>query len=455
MAYTPHTADDVAKMLAAIGVTRVDELFEKVPADLRLNRPLAVPAALSELELTTHAATVASRNQSAATEICFMGGGFYDHFIPALVDQLAGRGEFYTAYTPYQAEASQGTLQAIYEFQTLFAQLSGMDVANASLYEGATAVVEAAFLAMTITGRLGRVVTSDAIHPEHRQTLETYLTNLEPRLVTVPSVNGRTRPEDIAAALTDDTAAVIIQQPNFFGTLEDATNLVKLAHQRGALAILSVDPISLGLLKKPGEYGADIVVGEGQPLGNIMGFGGPSLGLFACRGDYMRKMPGRLVGQTVDRHGKRCFTLTLQTREQHIRREKATSNICTNQGLMALRAAIYLTTLGPTGFRQVAEQSARQASRAANRLNQVPGVEKVLPGPFFREFVVRFRNGYSAETVAEHCRRQGVLAGIPLSRFYPDRPADLLVAVTEKRTDADISALAQALDVALADSLSH
>lgn len=451
MAYTPHTADDVATMLAAIGVTSVDELFEKVPAQLRLNRPLAVPAALSELDLTTHAAAVASKNQSGGTEICFLGGGFYDHFIPALVDQLAGRGEFYTAYTPYQAEASQGTLQAIYEFQTLFAQLSGMDLANASLYEGATAVVEAAFLAMTITGRLGRVVTSDAIHPEHRQTLQTYLTNLEPKFVVVPSTNGRTRPEDIAAALTDDTAAVIIQQPNFFGSLEDAASLVRMAHEKGALAILSVDPISLGLLKKPGEYGADIVVGEGQPLGNIMGFGGPSLGLFACRGDYMRKMPGRLVGQTVDRHGKRCFTLTLQTREQHIRREKATSNICTNQSLMALRAAIYLTTLGPTGFRQVALQSARQAAKTAARLEQIPGVEKVLPGPFFREFVVRFSTGHSAETVFDRCRHQGVLAGIPLSRFYADRPADLLVAVTEKRTDADISALALALEVALAN----
>jgi glycine dehydrogenase subunit 1 len=303
---------------------------------------------------------------------------------------------------------------------------------------------------MTITGRLGRVVASDAVHPEHRQTLETYLKCLEPELVTVKSVNSRTRPEEIAAAITDDTAAVIIQQPNFFGTLEDAAALVKLAHDKGALAILSVDPISLGLLKKPGEYGADIVVGEGQPLGNIMGFGGPSLGLFACRGDYMRKMPGRLVGQTVDRNGKRCFTLTLQTREQHIRREKATSNICTNQGLMALRAAIYLTTLGPTGFRHVAAQSARQAQKAALRLAQVPGVHEVMAGQFFREFVVRFTAGHSAEMVVERCRQQGVLAGIPLSRFYPDRPADLLVAVTEKRTDSDISALALALEVALA-----
>lgn len=450
MAYTPHTPDDLDRMLKAIGVTCVDELFETVPPELRLGRNLNLPPALSELELTTHAAAIAARNQSAGSEICFMGGGFYDHFIPALVEQLAGRGEFYTAYTPYQAEASQGTLQAIFEFQTLLAQLTGMEVANASLYEGATAVVEAAFLAMTITGRLGRVVTSDALHPEHRQTLKTYLANLEPELVTVPSVNGQTRPEDIAAQLTDDTAAVIIQHPNFFGSLEDVASLVNLAHARGALAIMSVDPISLGLLKNPGHYNADIVVGEGQPLGNIMGFGGPSLGLFACRGDYMRKMPGRLVGQTVDRHGKRCFTLTLQTREQHIRREKATSNICTNQGLMALRAAIYLATLGPTGFRQVAEQSARQAKKAADRLARVAGVEKIIDGPFFREFVVRFSAGHCAEEVFDRCSRQGVLPGIPLSRFYDDRPGDLLVAVTEKRTDADISALALVLEAALA-----
>ena len=450
MAYTPHTPEDLAEMLATVGVARVEELFETVPEANRLNRPLDIPAAMNELELTRYASEIAGRNQSAGTEICFMGGGFYDHFIPALVDQLAGRSEFYTAYTPYQAEASQGTLQAIFEFQTLVAELTGMDLANASLYECATAVVEAAFLAMTTTGRLGRIVMSDAVHPEHRQTLATYLKNLEAELVVVPSVNQRTRPEDIAEALTDDTAAVVIQHPNFFGNLEDAESLVKLAQSKGALAIMSVDPISLGLLKNPGSYGADIVVAEGQSLGNILSFGGPSLGLFACRSEFMRKMPGRLVGETVDRKGKRCYTLTLQTREQHIRREKATSNICTNQGLMALRAAIYLADLGPGGFRQVAETSARQAHKAAARLAQIPGVERVLDGPFFREFVVRFEPTRKAAIVAQRARDQGVLAGIPLSDYYPDRPNDLLVAVTEKRTDSDIQALALALEVALA-----
>ena len=450
MAYTPHTPEDLAEMLAAVGVARVEELFETVPEANRLNRPLDIPASMNELELTRYALEIAGRNQSAGTEICFMGGGFYDHFIPALVDQLAGRSEFYTAYTPYQAEASQGTLQAIFEFQTLVAELTGMDLANASLYECATAVVEAAFLAMTTTGRLGRIVMSDAVHPEHRQTLATYLKNLEAELVVVPSVNQRTRPEDIAEALTDDTAAVVIQHPNFFGNLEDAESLVKLAQSKGALAIMSVDPISLGLLKNPGSYGADIVVAEGQSLGNILSFGGPSLGLFACRSEFMRKMPGRLVGETVDRKGKRCYTLTLQTREQHIRREKATSNICTNQGLMALRAAIYLADLGPGGFRQVAETSARQAHKAAARLAQIPGVERVLDGPFFREFVVRFEPTRKAAIVAQRARDQGVLAGIPLSDYYPDRPNDLLVAVTEKRTDSDIQALALALEVALA-----
>ena len=450
MAYTPHTPEDLAEMLAAVGVARVEELFETVPEANRLNRPLDIPASMNELELTRYASEIAGRNQSAGTEICFMGGGFYDHFIPALVDQLAGRSEFYTAYTPYQAEASQGTLQAIFEFQTLVAELTGMDLANASLYECATAVVEASFLAMTTTGRLGRIVMSDAVHPEHRQTLATYLKNLDAELVVVPSVNQRTRPEDIAEALTDDTAAVVIQHPNFFGNLEDAESLVKLAQSKGALAIMSVDPISLGLLKNPGTYGADIVVAEGQSLGNILSFGGPSLGLFACRSEFMRKMPGRLVGETVDRKGKRCYTLTLQTREQHIRREKATSNICTNQGLMALRAAIYLADLGPGGFRQVAETSARQADKAAARLAQIPGVERVLDGPFFREFVVRFEPTRKAAVVAQRARDQGVLAGIPLSDYYPDRPNDLLVAVTEKRTDSDIQALALALEVALA-----
>lgn len=450
MAYLPHTPEDLSEMLAAIGAGAVDELFDVVPEPLRLKRPLAVAPAMSELDLTRHASELASANQSAASEPCFLGGGFYDHFIPAVVDQLAGRGEFYTAYTPYQAEASQGTLQAIFEFQTLLAQLTGMDVANASLYEAATAVVEASFLAMTHTGRLGRIVTSDALHPEYRQTLATYLKNLDPELVVVPSVDQRTRPEDLAAAITDDTAAVLIQHPNFFGTLEDLRALIEAAHARGALAIVCVDAVSLGLLKPPGTYGADIVVGEGQPLGNIMSFGGPSLGLFACRSDFVRKMPGRLVGETLDRKGRRCFTLTLQTREQHIRRDKATSNICTNQGLMALRAAIHLATLGPVGFRTVAEMSARQARKAADRLAAVRGVEAVLPGPVFREFVVRFAGGKSAAEVAASCRKQGVLAGIPLSKFYPDRPADLLVAVTEKRTDADIEKLARAIGAALA-----
>lgn len=450
MAYLPHTPQDLAEMLATIGVGSVDELFDVVPEPLRLKRPLAVARAMSELELTRHAAELATMNQSAESGPSFLGGGFYDHFIPALVDQLAGRGEFYTAYTPYQAEASQGTLQAIFEFQTLLAQLTGMDVANASLYEAATAVVEASFLAMTQTGRLGRIVTSDALHPEYRQTLSTYLKNLDPQLVVVPSVNQKTRAEDLAAAVTDDTAAVVIQHPNFYGTLEDLKSLIAVAHANGALAIVCVDAVSLGILKPPGSYGADIVVGEGQPLGNIMSYGGPSLGLFACRAEYVRKMPGRLVGETLDRKGRRCFTLTLQTREQHIRRDKATSNICTNQGLMALRAAIYLATLGPGGFRAVAEASARQARKTADRLAGIAGVEGILPGPFFREFVLRFAGGESAAAVAAECRKHGVLAGIPLSKFDRDRPADLLVAVTEKRTDADIEKLARAIEAALA-----
>jgi glycine dehydrogenase subunit 1 len=449
MAYTPHTPEDISEMLAAIGAGAVEELFDVVPEPLRLKRPLKVPAAMSELELTRHASELAAVNQSAGTEPCFMGGGFYDHFIPAVVDQLAGRGEFYTAYTPYQAEASQGTLQAIFEFQTLLAQLTGMDVANASLYEAATAVVEACFLAMTHTGRLGRIVTSDALNPEFRQTLSTYLENLEPELVVVPTVDQRTSVDDFEAAITDDTAAIVIQHPNFFGTLEDLGALIEAAHARGALAIVCVDAVSLGLLKNPGAYGADIVVGEGQPLGNIMSFGGPSLGLFACRAEYVRKMPGRLVGETLDRKGRRCFTLTLQTREQHIRRDKATSNICTNQGLMALRAAIHLATIGPAGFRSVAETSARQAHKAAARLAAVPGVEGVISGPFFREFVVRFRKGKTAAEVAATCRKLGVLAGIPLSRYYDDRPGDLLVAVTEKRTEAEIEKLANAIQTAL------
>ena len=450
MAYIANTPDDVRVMLGAIGLDSLDQLFDMIPAEYRLRRPLAIPEALSELELTNHIGALAAKNQGADVRPCFLGGGSYDHFIPAVVDSLASRGEFYTAYTPYQAEASQGTLQATFEYQTLITQLTGMDVSNASLYDGGSAVTEAVLMAMTATRRLGRVVVAGSIHPEYVQILATNLANLEPEIVVAPPRDGRVEPADLAAALTDDTSAVVLAYPNFFGQLEDVDRLVEAARKGGALAIVSVDPISLGLLRRPGTYGADIVVAEGQSLGNPLAYGGPYLGILACRDSMVRKMPGRVVGQTVDRSGKRCFVLTLQTREQHIRREKATSNICTNQGLLALRASIYLAAVGPGGLRDVAELSTRKAHHAAERLAEIPGLELAFPGPFFKEFVIRSRKDPVA-LLAEVGRR-GYHGGIALGRWFPEMADAILVAVTEKRTKAEIDGLAEAYRAAMGES---
>jgi glycine dehydrogenase subunit 1 len=453
MAYILNTPDDERAMLAAVGLDSIEQLFEVVPGEFRLRRPLAIPPALSELELTAHLGELAARNAGAEARPCFLGGGAYDHFVPAAVDALASRGEFYTAYTPYQPEASQGTLQAIFEYQTLVAQLTGMDVANASLYDGGSAVAEAVLMALAATRRAGRVVLAGAVHPEYRRIVATYLANFDTELVEVPAQKGRTSPESVVAQVNDETAAVVLQQPNFFGQIEDIRPLVEAARSRGALAIVSVDPISLGLLERPGSYGVDIVTAEGQSLGNPLAYGGPYLGILACREEFLRKMPGRLVGQTTDRRGKRCWVLTLQTREQHIRREKATSNICTNQGLLALRASIYLALMGPTGLRRAAELSARKAHYAAERLAGVPGLSPAFEGPFFKEFVVR-TEGDPAAVLAE-VGRLGFHGGIALGRWFPDLADGILVAVTEKRTRAEIDALANAYaatDRAMMDS---
>ncbi len=321
--------------------------------------------------------------------VCFLGGGSYDHFVPAIVDYVASRGEFYTSYTPYQPEASQGNLQVFFEYQTMITQLTGMDVSNASLYDGGSAATEAVLMSLTATGRHGRVVTAASVHPEYRQILATYLANLGVELVTIDTPNGTIEPEALAAAVNGETACVLMQHPNFFGCLEPVERLTEIAHAAGALAVVSVDPISLGLLKRPGQYGADIVVAEGQSLGSPMSFGGPYLGIMACRESFVRRMPGRIAGETVDRRGKRCFVLTLQTREQHIRREKATSNICTNQGLFALRAAVYLAALGPQGIRETAELCLRKSHYAAKKLTDKSSLSLAFQRPTFKEFVVR------------------------------------------------------------------
>lgn len=443
MSYVLNTPEDQQVMLAQIGVSSLQELFSTIPATVRLTRPLAVPAALTEIELTQHVQQLASRNRSADDAVCFLGGGSYDHFIPAVVDAVSGRSEFYTAYTPYQAEASQGSLQAFFEFQTLICQLTGLDVANASLYEGGSAVAEAVLMSMTVTGRLGKVVVAESVHPEYRSTLSTYLANLEPRIETLPTPHGFLDPDEAKKAIDDTTACVVVQHPNFYGCLEEVEALAAAAHARGALFVVSFDPISLGLLKRPGQYGADIAVAEGQSLGNPMVYGGPYLGLLACREQFVRKMPGRLVGQTVDRHGKRCWVLTLQTREQHIRREKATSNICTNQGLFALRAAVYLAALGPQGLKETAELCTRKAHYAAQRLTDIEGVQLKFARPFFKEFTLQLP-GVVPDLLAR-LLDSGYHAGLHLGRWSEELAACVSVAVTEKRTRAEIDGLAAAL----------
>ena len=441
MPYIPNTAQDRQAMLEAIGVGSVEDLFAAVPAELRLNRTLDLPAAMGELALTAHLSQLAAKNVPAGQVPCFLGGGSYDHFIPALVDFVAARSEFYTAYTPYQPEASQGMLQALFEYQTLIAQLTGMDLSNASLYDGGSAAAEAVLMAMAATRRQRRVVVAASVHPEYRQVLATYLANLGTELVTLGTPQGTVSAEDLAAAVDSKTACVLFQHPNFFGCLEEVDSLAQIVHRAGALFLVAVDPISLGLLKRPGEYGADIVVAEGQSLGNPMSFGGPYLGILACREEFVRRMPGRLVGQTVDRRGNRCWVLTLQTREQHIRRDKATSNICTNQGLLALRAAVYLAAMGPHGMRSVAELCLQKARYAADRLTAAGSLKRAFDRPTFKEFVVRAADGRVHERI-EAARQQGILAGVPLDRWYPELAECLLVAVTEKRTKHEIDRLA-------------
>lgn len=447
MSYLFNTDSDRDAMLDRIGVASIDDLFSVIPPELRREEPLHVPPALSEPELQRHVSQLAAKNAGAAKRVCFLGGGAYDHFIPSVVDELASRGEFYTAYTPYQAEASQGSLQCFFEFQTLICQLTGLDVANASLYEGATSVSEAAFMAMRVTRRHQRIVVLGTIHPEYRQVLKTYLTHLDCDVVQVPIEQGVVPVDRVAEVMDDRTACLIVQQPNFLGYLEDVEALGQVAHQYGALFVVSCDPISLGLLKRPGQYGADIAVAEGQSLGIPLQYGGPYLGILACRSEYMRKMPGRLIGQTQDRDGKTCYVLNLQAREQHIRRDKATSNICTNQGLMAIRATVYLSLLGPQGLREVAELSCRKAHYAAARLREVAGLDLMFERPFFREFAVRCAD---PEDIVTTAREAGYDVGPVLKPFAlpglgADVPHGLLWAFTEQRTRAEIDGLIDAL----------
>ena len=450
MPYHYNTPDDKQAMLAAIGAESVDVLFDSIPTELKLGRPLNLPPALSEMELDQHLRELGSRNTPAGEAVCFLGAGSYDHFIPAVVDTIGSRSEFYTSYTPYQAEASQGNLQVMFEYQSLITELTGLDVSNASLYDGASAAAEAVLMAIAATGRQGKVLVPDSLHPEYRLTIATYLENLATELVTLPTPGGVVDPQLLAEALDDQTAAVVLQQPNFFGCLEDSAELTRLTREAGALMIAAFDPLSLGILKRPGDWGptpgsgANVAIAEGHALGSPMAYGGPYLGIMACDKGLVRRMPGRIAGQTVDRRGNTCYVLTMQTREQHIRRDKATSNVCSNQGLFALRATVYLAQLGPQGLRETANLCVQKAHYAAEQLCQHERFSLAFAEPTFKEFVLRDRDN-QVEHLLQAALDHGYLAGIPLGRWYPELADCFLVAVTERRTKAEIDGLVATL----------
>ncbi len=442
MSYVPNTEHDRAEMLRKIGVESFEDLIRCIPHSLRIKGELKLPVSLSELELSELLADLSSRNKDTSQMVSFLGGGAYDHFVPAAVDHLVSRSECYTAYTPYQAEVSQGTLQAIYEFQSLICELTGMDVANASMYDGATATAEAALLAHAQTQR-SHVLVSGSVNPSYKEVLFTYCRCLGLRVKTVSSTDGLTDLEELKKNVSDKVACVVLQTPNFLGLIENTEEIEALTHSVGALLVCVCDPISLGVLKTPGEYNADMAVGEGQALGNSLSFGGPYLGYFACKRNLIRRMPGRIVGATTDGEGRRGFVLTLQTREQHIRREKATSNICTNQALCALASSVYLSLLGKSGVKQVAQLCLQKSHYAFDRITRIQGFKKRFDAPFFKEFVVE--TPLSPRRITKSLVKRNLIAGLDLGRYDPKLKNCLLVCVTEKRTKEEIDYLADEL----------
>ena len=449
--YTSLTEDDLRVMLAEIGAASIDELFETVPEGVRLGRPLDLPAGLSEQEVAAHLSELAARNVSAEDEITFLGAGMYDHYVPSLIDSILSRSEFLTPYTPYQPEISQGGLQVMFEYQTAISELTGLPVSNASVYEGPSAVGAAAYLARLANGR-GDVVVSRGVHPHSRATLETLAPGYGQRVVEAPLRDGVTDQAALAGLIGPDTAAVILQQPNFLGAVEDLEPLVAEAKAVGALVVCACDPLPLAILRPPGELGVDVAVGEGQTLGNRLDYGGPSFGFFAASQEHIRRMPGRIAGETRDVDGRRGFVLTLQTREQHIRREKATSNICTAQVLNALAGVVYLSWLGKRGAVELAELMLRRADYARRTLAAVPGVRTLHDQPIAREFAVAL--DAPVEAVIERCAAEGVNPGYALGREYPEYADGLLVAITERRSRADIDRLADVLGRAVASERS-
>ncbi|MRR53980.1 MAG: aminomethyl-transferring glycine dehydrogenase subunit GcvPA [Deltaproteobacteria bacterium] len=441
--YCPQTPAQIREMLAVIGVSSIAELFAVIPPELRA-RSFEVPEGISEFEML--AGMEALAGQDRRDIIPFIGGGSYDHLIPAVVDHLAGRAEFATSYTPYQPECAQGTLQALYEYQTVICRLTGMNATNASLYDGGSALAEAALMALRITGRK-KILVDAAVNPFSRQIVQTCLANLAVEVVEIAAIKGQSDRQQFLATLDNETAAIILQNPNFFGGVDDFSDLAAAARGRGALTVVSVYPLSLGLLKTPGEMGADLAVGDGQSLGNPLTFGGPSFGFLAVKKEHIRNLPGRIVGETVDKEGRRGFVLTLQAREQHIRRQKATSNICSNQSLSALRGLIFLSTLGREGFVELARLNYDKAQYAKGLLAGIRGISLLNEGPTFNEFSLCLPT--DAAGVCAQLLTRGIAAGVPLGRWYPGLEACLTVTVTEKRSRAEIENLAAELEEVL------
>jgi glycine dehydrogenase subunit 1 len=445
--YTSATDDDRREMLAAIGVESIDDLFAELPEGIRLGRALDLPEGLPEQEVYARLRDLAARNVSTEDELSFLGAGMYDHYVPALVDSITSRSEFLTPYTPYQPEVSQGTLQLMFEYQTAICELTGLPVSNATLYEGPSALGAAGFLAYQHHKRT-RFLISRGVHPHSRETLRTMSAGWGIEVEEIPLAAGVTDAEALRAALGDDVSAVFLQQPNFLGAVEDLDALVPPAKEAGAIAVCACDPMTLGVLRPPGEFGVDIAVGEGQPLGNRLDYGGPSFGFFAAGQAYLRRIPGRIAGETTDVDGRRGFVLTLQTREQHIRRERATSNITTAQTLNALAAIVYLSWLGRRGICEIGELMLHRTAYARRALTELDGVEALHEQPVVREFAVRL--DAPVDAVIERCAAEGVNPGHPLGPDYPEHDDGLLVAITEKRTREDIDRLARVLGAAVA-----
>ena len=439
--YIPHTEKEKQEMLKTLGFSSIDELFSPIPEEVRLKKELDLPPAMTEIELMDYFHKLSEKNSNLLQSSSFLGAGAYNHFIPSAVSHLASRAEFYTAYTPYQPEISQGMLQAIFEYQTLICQLTGLDISNASHYNGATAMCEAALMALSQTRRK-KVMISSAVHPDYRQILKTYFLGQEENIVEIPYENGIT--DFTERDISSNTGAVIIQNPNFFGSLEDVSSFAEKVHKAGAILVVTVlEPFSLGVLKSPGTCGADIVAGEGYSFGNPISFGGPHLGFLACTKKLMRKMAGRLVGITEDHDGKRGFVLTLQTREQHIRRERATSNICSNQALCALAATIYLSFAGKKGFKEVSLQSFNKAHYAKKKISQLKGYEIVFSAPFFNEFLVRCPK--DVYKINDYLKENKVIGGYSVEKHYPELKNTMLFAFTERNSREDIDYLVRLL----------